>query len=331
MDTSTHITFGFGLAGLAYLDPAVSSDPALATAILFGTVLGSNAPDFDYLIKLVKGNGMYIEHHRGTSHSVFALMIWTLLISGIILLFAGNIDFLPIFYWTFLGVVLHVVLDLMNAYGTQAGRPFTKKWLSLNFLPLIDPIIYLFHIVGFILWYLGFSPGPTFAFVYIFVGIYIISRFCIYKIIRGIIIDSTEIDGIFTLIPSIWLHKWDFVIETNSTYYVGSVTYKKLQWIHHFDKHDENCPKIKTSLKDKNVGHFLSNSAHTHALIVPGINGDEVRWLDLRFRHKNHYPYMAVAKINNHNEIISSYTGWIHRSKKLENKLAANDKNLVQL
>lgn len=331
MDTSTHITFGFGLAGLAYLDPAVSSDPSLATAILFGTVLGSNAPDFDYLIKLVKGNGMYIEHHRGASHSIFALIIWTLLISGIIFFIAGNIDVLSLLYWTFLAVVLHVGLDLMNAYGTQAGRPFTKKWLSLNFLPLIDPLIFLLHVLGFFLWYVGYFPGTIFAFVYMMIAIYIIIRFIVYKIVRGFIINSTEMDGIFTLIPSIWLHKWDFVIETTSTYYVGSVTYKELEWIHHFDKHDNNCPKIKASLNDKNVVHFLANSTHTHALIVPGSTEVEVRWLDLRFRNKNHYPYMAVAKINNHNEIISSYTGWVHRSKRLENKLVPTNKDILQL
>ncbi|WP_226666765.1 metal-dependent hydrolase [Metabacillus litoralis] len=329
MDTSTHITMGFGLAGLAYLDPAVSSDPSLATAILFGTVLGSNAPDFDYIIKLVKGNGMYIEHHRGASHSLPALIMWPLLVSCIIFFFCKNISLSPLLVWTSLAVLLHILFDVMNAYGTQAGRPFTKKWLSLNFLPLIDPFIYLIHLVGFFFWSIGYFPGTIFAYVYIFLILYVASRYIISRKVRSFVKKVANFDGDYTLIPTIWIHKWDIVIESESTYHVGSFKGKTILWVHQFNKHDPNCPKIKASLNDKNIVHFLANSNHTHAMIIPGNKEFEVRWMDLRFRHKNHYPYMAVAKFNNHHEIISSYTGWVHRSHKLQNKL--NPSNAVQL
>lgn len=66
MDTLSHITTGIGLAGLAFLDPTIANQPELFPAILTCTILGSNAPDIDFLLKL-KGNETYVNNHRGLS------------------------------------------------------------------------------------------------------------------------------------------------------------------------------------------------------------------------------------------------------------------------
>ena len=69
MDTSTHVLMGLGLASLAQVDPIVSGNEALTQAVLIGTVIGSNAPDFDILYHL-KGNNSYLKNHRSHSHSL---------------------------------------------------------------------------------------------------------------------------------------------------------------------------------------------------------------------------------------------------------------------
>ncbi|MBZ5749192.1 MULTISPECIES: metal-dependent hydrolase [Metabacillus] len=331
MDTSTHITMGFGLAGLAYIDPAVAANPELAHAILIGTVAGSNAPDFDYVIKLFKGNGMYTEHHRGASHSIPALFILTLIISSVISLFFSHITFLPLLYWTFLAVILHVGFDIMNTYGTQAGRPFTKKWLSLNFIPLFDPIIILIHVIGFILWLTNFSPGIVFFYGYFILTVYLIIRFFVSLEKRRYITEATNKMGEMTIIPTMWLQKWDFVHETESTYQVGSIHGKNINWIHQFDKADFSCEIINVSLADKNVQHFLANSKHTHVLYFPTPSGFDVQWIDLRFRNKDYYPYMAIVKLDRSQNIIASYTGWVHNTKRLDEKLLSTQNRAIQL
>jgi inner membrane protein len=331
MDTSTHITMGFGLAGLAYIDPAVASNPELAHAILIGAVVGSNAPDFDYVIKLFKGNGMYTEHHRGASHSIPALFIWTFIISSVISLFFSNITFLPLLYWTFLAVILHVGFDIMNAYGTQAGRPFTKKWLSLNFIPLFDPIIILIHVIGFILWLTNFSPGIVFFYGYFILAIYLTIRFFVSLEKKRDIMKATNNTGEMTIIPTMWMHKWDIVHETESTYQVGSIHGKNINWIHQFDKADFSCEIINVSLTDKNVQHFLANSKHTHVLHFPTPSGFDVQWIDLRFRNKEHYPYMAIIKLDRAQNIIASYTGWVHNTRRLDEKLLSTQNRAIQL
>ncbi|WP_299093170.1 metal-dependent hydrolase [uncultured Metabacillus sp.] len=330
MDTSTHITIGFGLAGLAYLDPAIASDPMLAQAILLGTVIGSNAPDFDYAIRLVKGNGMYTEHHRGASHSLPAIIIWTFAISALIFIFYNQISYISLLFWTFLAVCLHVGLDILNVYGTQAGRPFTKKWLSLNFIPLFDPIIMLGHLIGFTFWLAGLSPGITFLYVYIVLISYIIIRYII-SVNKRNLLHAVQKTGSFTIIPTISLHKWDFVYETKSAYDAGSITGKDIHWIHHFEKHGQEDKIIKASLADKNVQHFLANSKHAHTMYFTTSSSVEVRWIDLRFRHKEHYPYMAIVKLDPALNILASYTGWVHHSRKLNEKLITETKKVMPL
>ncbi|WP_176551082.1 metal-dependent hydrolase [Bacillus sp. AFS040349] len=331
MDTSTHIIMGFGLAGLAYIDPAVAGSPELAQAIMIGTVIGSNSPDFDYGIKLLKGNGMYIEHHRGASHSIPALFIWTVLISCITFLFFKDVSFYPLLYWTFLAVILHVGFDILNAYGTQAARPLTKKWLSLNFVPLFDPFIILVHLICFSFWTIGFHSGFVFLWGYIVIIGYLVVRFYISLKNKKQVIQSMDMKGICTIVPTIWLRKWHVVFETDQIYYVGILDKNGLHLIHTFEKHNQLCPYIIASEDDHNVKHFQANSGHVHAMYVPHPKGYEVSWIDLRFRHNHHYPYMAVVKLDKNLQIISSYTGWIYQSKKLHQKLVPSKTNAIQM
>ena len=92
MDTGTHLVIGLGLAGLSQIDPSISANTAATTAVFIGTVIGSQIPDIDGLLRF-KGNAVYIRNHRGRSHSLPALPLWTLLITGAIAPFFHGIPF----------------------------------------------------------------------------------------------------------------------------------------------------------------------------------------------------------------------------------------------
>ena len=47
----------------------------------------------------------------------------------------------------------------------------------------------------------------------------------------------------------------------------------------------------------------------------------EVRFIDLRYRSKDYYPFVAVVQLNTDLKIINSYTGWIFSEEKLRKKL----------
>jgi inner membrane protein len=54
----------------------------------------------------------------------------------------------------------------------------------------------------------------------------------------------------------------------------------------------------------------------------------EIRFIDLRYRSNDYYPFVAVVNVDNDQHIISSYTGWIYSERKLKRKLLVGD-NLV--
>ncbi len=177
MDTGTHLVIGLGLAGLATVDPVVTTSSGVFAAVLLGTVLGSQAPDFDGLTRF-GGNATYIRNHRGMSHSLPAIAIWTAAITLLLELIFQGLPILHVAMWVFIAVAFHVFTDLFNTYGTQAFRPFTEK----NGFPgtLCISSICSFSRRMWPLWRSGCSslPGPRsfFPALYVIIGFYYIWR-----------------------------------------------------------------------------------------------------------------------------------------------------------
>ncbi|MCK9909406.1 metal-dependent hydrolase, partial [Microbacteriaceae bacterium K1510] len=116
MDTGSHLLFGVSLAGLAYMDPAVAGNSALAYAVAVGTIVGSNAPDFDLVVRL-KGMASYLRHHRGITHSLPALPLWPALLALPLAFGFGVTEYLLHLYgWMLVAVLFHVLLDALNSY-----------------------------------------------------------------------------------------------------------------------------------------------------------------------------------------------------------------------
>ncbi|MBS2969330.1 metal-dependent hydrolase [Metabacillus sp. KIGAM252] len=326
MDTSTHIAMGFGLAGLASLDPAVAADPALAQAVLAGTLLGSNAPDFDYAVKLAKGQGMYLRHHRAASHSVPALFLWGILLTACIWPFFAGISAAHLFGWTLAAVLIHVFVDLFNSYGTQAGRPFLRKWITFDAIYIFDPFIMALHVIGFVLWGSGFPAGTVFAIIYFIMIGYMVQRAFASKSVKekaasGIAPEYTKVKAI----PTISWGIWNVCAESESSFITGEYRNGKIEWIHHFEKDDLSSPVIQASIQDQNVQHFLVNAEMAHPLFWRRSDGYEVRWFDVRYRTKNHYPFMAIVKLDHEGNISESAAGWLHHVQTLEKPGSLNE------
>ncbi|KGT72733.1 hydrolase, partial [Bradyrhizobium japonicum] len=180
MDTATHFAMGFGLAGLAHLDPIVAASPGLAEAILIGTVIGSQAPDLDGFTRIF-GSAAYIRNHRGISHSVPALFAWTAAIFGLIQLISPQAHLFHLLAWIFSAVCLHVFVDLFNSYGTKGFYPFQKKWIALDVIFIFDAFIFALHAFGLMLWMAGAEPGRLFLWIYLLITCYYIYRYQAHK------------------------------------------------------------------------------------------------------------------------------------------------------
>lgn len=325
MDTGTHIAMGVALGGIATLDPAVQNDPALFQAVMIGTIVGSQAPDFDTVLKL-RNNAVYLKHHRGITHSMPAVLFWGIALASLIHLFKPEVNFLHLWIWTFIAVILHVVVDVFNAYGTQAYRPFTRRWVAYGFINTFDPFIFGFHLIGILAWILGAQPGYTWITIYALIVIYYIKRyFDKQDLVKQINNKYTDVEQVVTS-PTIKHNIWRLAITTEKNFYVGRAINGKIEIVDEFEKVPlPDNQLVQIAKQDKNISAFLSFSPVYRWEINMYDDYMEVRFIDLRYRSKEHYPFVAVAQIDNDMNIISSYTGWIFSEKKLQSKLLLDD------
>ncbi len=322
MDTGTHIVMGIALGGLAMADPVVASHPATATAVITGTIIGSQIPDIDTVLKL-RSNAIYIRHHRGATHSIPAVLLWPIALTATIGFIFPSADMLHLWMWTFLAVFLHVFVDIFNSYGTQALRPFSNRWVALGVINTFDPIIFGLHLIALMFWAFGSHPVWTMAILYIVLLIYYIIRFALQDAVehavRNTIPDTTNI----IVAPTIRFFEWRIAADTEQHHYVGRAYGRSINIYDKFLKLD--LPKdndlFQTALKDKNLAAFVSFSPLYRWEINEYDEIYEVRLIDLRYRSNDYYPFVAVAHLDQDYNVVNSYTGWIFSEDKLRKKL----------
>ncbi|WP_166240616.1 metal-dependent hydrolase [Paenibacillus turpanensis] len=322
MDTGTHLVVGLGLAGLAYLDPAVAANPTAASAVMLGTVLGSQAPDIDTLLRL-RSNASYIRNHRGMSHSVPAWFLWTGLITVLLMLLYPSVSPALTAKWVLIAVVLHVFSDLFNTYGTQAMRPFTDKWISWNVIHIFDPFIFLSHVAAIALWLTGIaSPGPLFAILYIFIAVYYGWRTIVHAILeRRMPVQDSEYEpgDTYMLVPTVNLQNWNIVKQKkDGSYVLGDLRSGSIRW-----EETAVCsshPAAAASKTHPDVSAFLYFSRYACSEVKEHRWGYEVRWADVRYQHRKNFPFVAVLLLDHQYKPMDSYVGWLNEEK-LEKKL----------
>ncbi|APH06249.1 metal-dependent hydrolase [Bacillus weihaiensis] len=321
MDTGTHIVMGIALGGLATLDPAVGVDNPTAQAVMIGTLVGSQAPDLDTVLKL-RNNAKYIRNHRGITHSIPAIFIWSFLITGLLTIFIPESNLLHLWLWTLLAIVLHVFVDIFNAYGTQALRPFSKKWVALGVINTFDPFIFFAHIVGIVIWTFGGHPGLTFLSVYAVLLVYYLLRFAMKRrIIEQLHKRIKKIDQIL-ISPTMRFRHWHIAVMTEDKFFVARSVNGRLIFLDEFERIPvPQTEVIKAAEEDDNISAFLSFSPVYRWEVDEYTDHYEVRFIDLRYRSKGYYPFVAIVQLDLHLNIVSSYTGWIFSEEKLRKKL----------
>ncbi len=321
MDTGTHIVMGFAIGGLATLDPVVAADPTTKFAVLTAAVAGSQAPDIDTVLKL-RNNAVYIRNHRGATHSIPAVVLWPLLITGVWYFIFPEANLFHLWLWAQIAVFLHVFVDIFNSYGTQALRPFSSKWVALGVINTFDTFIFTMHVIGLLLWAFGLPPGYTFVAIYLILIGYYILRFqmqgAIRHSVRRMIPDAEEI----IIAPTIRFNRWRIAVKSPEFFYVAR-GYRRSVTI--LDKY-KRVPVPETALfkaarKDKNLAAFLHFSPVYRWEMAEYNDCYEVKFIDLRYRSKEYYPFVAVVRLDLDHKIVGSYTGWIFSEEKLRKKL----------
>ncbi|WP_163652580.1 metal-dependent hydrolase [Listeria sp. PSOL-1] len=323
MDTGTHVVMGIALGALATIDPITAHSSHAAMGIMTATIIGSQIPDIDTVLKL-KNNADYIRNHRGLTHSLPMLVIWPLLISLVLYPLFMQATFLHLLLWSFIAVGLHIFVDIFNAYGTQAIRPFRDTWVAFGFINTFDWFIFGTHVVAILIWLLGAPAGPTFFTLYGILIFYYLLRFITQRVIhhavQNLIPDAEEI----IIASTIRFFQWRVAVTTKDHYYVGRAFKRTISIYERFDRIPvPNNEIIRAAKCDKNLAAFVSFSKVYNWRIEEKYDATYVTFTDLRYRSNGHYPFVAVVRLDDDLHVLSSYTGWIFSNEKLQKKLVS--------
>jgi len=141
VDNLTHSLFGATLARTPLGRAGRGTTAAL--------ILASNAPDVD-IVTLARGGVKYLEWHRGMTHGPLGIAGLAVL-SAAIVAAARRINprwsrpddapFHMLVAVALVGTIFHVLMDLPTSYGVRLLSPFSWRWYSVDWMPIVD--IYL--------------------------------------------------------------------------------------------------------------------------------------------------------------------------------------------
>lgn len=299
MDPITHLLIGSGVAG------AAGGSISLANPTQIGALIGSLTPDFDIILQL-KGDMFYLKHHRGFSHSLLGIGLFTVLTAIGLKLFFPLSDIWQIMLWTFLGNLSHILIDLFNSYGAKIFWPLSKKMFTFNLLMIFDPVIIILFGAGLLI--KGFDASVMAAASFGLTGAYLIFRFLLRRQCEKYLARKfrrREVKQI-TVMPSLYsLLGWDFLIETPQEFMVGQV--RNFSWRTglrcRLAKEKEN-KFFEKAIRSKIGMIFGEFTPHYH--VSHWREGDKhvIKFTDLRYFMKKDFMHSATLILDNKLEII---------------------------
>ncbi len=135
MDTITHAIFG---ALLVRAKRTAEQDPGLThtrqTLVVAGAAM---FPDLDYLGFWIDPYAFITQWHRGISHSLLMLPLWSVLLGCTLAWITGKRSYRKQYSLLCgLGLLSHIALDLLSVYGTQIFSPLSDYraglWLTFD-------------------------------------------------------------------------------------------------------------------------------------------------------------------------------------------------------
>ncbi|WP_096199774.1 metal-dependent hydrolase [Bacillus sp. FJAT-45350] len=187
MDFVTHTLFGLTIYGATNKEKMTKD---VRKSVFVAAVVGSVIPDIDVVSQLWDTEGMYQMWHRGITHSIFMVPIWAALIS-LLCYFVWKTKDKRIFYISCIAVFVHNTSDILNAYGTGYFEPFSSDRIGLGILPIVDIVIWLIMLGGFL--YVRFRKATPHK-VYKVVWLLILTHVLLQSI-QGYMIYQSTVDN----------------------------------------------------------------------------------------------------------------------------------------
>jgi len=124
-------------------------DPPLRLKIAAGFA-AATFPDFDIVLRLVN-TLIYLNWHQGPTHSLLLLPVWAWLLALLFSYLASrNYHWKKFYIPICLGLTIHIMGDLITAYGLMLFAPFSTQRYYLPLAFVIDPWFSSIIVVGLV-------------------------------------------------------------------------------------------------------------------------------------------------------------------------------------
>ena len=289
-----------GLSTISLIQPIALNNPTC-----IGAVIGAVAPDFD-IITRIKGDYVYLKHHRVESHSLPGAMAIALLIAlPLWFIYKGTILH-EIFLGSFIGALSHIIMDLLNSYGVALLYPINKKKYTLNLLMIYDPVVIVLSMYIILM-------KPSFFLEYVMLfglfGGYLLIKAYEKKRLKVRLKSHFQEDYIIeeiSVMPStLNPFKWDYIVNARCHYVVGEICSLKGNISLFRSMKKVWNPIVESTLKEELGEYFKSFSPMFHVDIA-SMERLTVKFTDLRYRIRNDFMHYAYFYYDEDNRLISS-------------------------
>ena len=300
MEPVTHAltSIALGRAGLNKITP-------MATPMLLVSGL---AADLDWVTRF-GGAKAFLHGHRTATHSLFGTVVIIAVVTVVFWLTGRKypklaVELFSVIFICAVGAGIHLLLDLLNAYGVKLMWPFSTKWYAWDVADSVDAWMIFFLLAALllpelfrlILEEIGSKPKKRGRQRGAIVGLSLVILFVVGRAVahaRAIaLLDSREYRGQAPLVVAAFPRPstplvWSGVVETDNALVNVNVplgpgtVFDPDQADVHFKPEDSLA--LKNAVKSATAIEFLSYARFPLANVEPEGNGFQVHLRDMRF------------------------------------------------
>jgi inner membrane protein len=282
---------------------AALGEAGLKRSTRFGNatlMIASNLPDVDVLV-FATGTPS-VAFRRGWTHGILADALLPPLLTGVMLLVASRrppnpgrshdpgVRPMQLLMLSYVGVILHVLMDLLNTYGVRLLMPFSQRWFYGDVLFIIDP--WLWITLGAGIWLTRLRRAPNWSRASLAVAaVYVLAMLVAARAARADIVDRwKQVEGqpphalMVGPMPVTPLRR-QIIIDAGDRYETGTFTWQPRSI--RFDTEDlpknDSDPRVAIARNAPNIRAFLIWSRFPFWTFEPVEDGTQVTVGDMRF------------------------------------------------
>jgi inner membrane protein len=281
------------LVGVAFAQAGLKRKTALAMSTL---AIASNLPDIDVLVFATDMPS--VAFRRGITHGVPAQILLPIAFAGVMWCVgrrqANKSDPPPRFGWllalSFIGVLTHVYMDLLNTYGVRLLSPISERWFYGDAVFIVD--VWLWLILGAGAWLAGRSrpryAAAALACATVYTAGMLLSAQAARTIVRDAWVAGTGQPPVALMVGPVPFTPFrkTVIVDAGDRYFEGSFRWFRAQvaFVDDGTPKNDGLPAVDIARMDPGVRGILvwSRFPVWQTRQVPG--GIEVRLRDMRFK-----------------------------------------------